>query len=73
MILRWLLHAVGMDDPSGPIYLALSGWVADLGLLGGALVLYRKHNCHQVRCPRIGKHLYEGTPYCTRHHPKGSR
>jgi hypothetical protein len=32
---------------------------------------YRKLNCHQDRCWRIGKHKVDGTPYitCKKHHP----
>jgi hypothetical protein len=62
-----------MDNPSGPVYLAWSGWVGDLPLFGALWVLYHRHNCHARRCPRIAKHSVDGTPYCTRHHPKGDR
>lgn len=66
---HWLAHVLGMDNPSGPVYLAWSGWVGDMGLIAGAGALFYKHNCHRAWCPRIGKHMYEGTLYCARHHP----
>ena len=39
------LHWLGLDSASGPVYLALSGFVGDLALVGGVAAIYRKHNC----------------------------
>lgn len=67
----WLLHFLGLDSASGTAYLAWSGVLSDLGevaLIGAVLGAYRKHNCHQRRCWRIGRHVVDGTPYCNRHH-----
>ncbi len=74
---HWLLHILGMDNASGTIYLAWSGWGGDVGELAvfSALVgLLRKHNCHVQGCLRLGRHAVEGTAYvvCRRHHPEGA-
>lgn len=39
--------------------------LAFFGALGGA---YNKHNCHESRCWRVGRHHVDGTPWCNRHH-----
>lgn len=75
--MHWLAHILGLDNGSGPIYLAWSGPGADLGelaLLGSAIALYRRHTCHVDHprfCWRPGVHLVTGTPFktCRRHHP----
>lgn len=69
-MLAGLAHILGLDDASGPFYLWWSGAGADLGLIGGAFVIVRKHQCHVRRCPRIGRHPVEGTTWtvCRRHH-----
>jgi hypothetical protein len=40
-------------------------------LVGFVVGAYRKINCHEPGCWRIGKHHVEGTPYitCHAHHP----
>ena len=38
-----------------------------LTLLGAAVSYYHVRNCHHEKCWRIGKHLINGTPWCTRH------
>jgi hypothetical protein len=78
---HWLLHWLGMDNPAGPVYLGLSGFVGDLTLLAGlvafvahAVVSYRHKNCHVRRCPRIAHLPVEGTPWrvCRKHSPAGA-
>ena len=64
----WIGHVLGPDDPSGPFYLAWSGFVANLSLLGGALVIVRKHQCHVARCWRLGHHQAGAYHVCRRHH-----
>jgi hypothetical protein len=66
-----LLHILGVDDVSGRWYAWWSGAgsdVSELAILGAVLGGYRKHNCHQPRCWRIGRHVVDGTPWCNRHH-----
>jgi hypothetical protein len=63
-----------MDNGSGPIYLAWSGWGGDLGevvIIGALWGAYRKHTCHVDGCWRLSRHHVEGTPYiaCKKHHP----
>lgn len=67
----WLMHILGLDDASGPIYLAWSGPVADLGLLGAAVTVWWRHTCHVGRCWRFAVHPVTGTPFktCRKHHP----
>jgi hypothetical protein len=68
----WLLHVLGVDQgqPYGSwnAYNFWSGAGSDLAYLGIFAALYRKHNCHQPRCWRIGRHVIDGTPWCNRHH-----
>ena len=67
----WLYHAARWTwhDPDG--YNFISGPLADIPLLGGAIAIYRKHNCHAKGCWRVGRHPVEGTSYivCRKHHP----
>jgi hypothetical protein len=67
----WLYHAARWTwhDPDG--YNFISGPLADITLLGGAIAIYRKHNCHAKGCWRVGRHPVEGTSYivCRKHHP----
>lgn len=62
----------------GQGYQAWSGIIGDFGLftvalsaLWGAYMLYRRHNCHVHRCPRISWHPHpeHGHPVCGTHHP----
>lgn len=67
----WLLHVLGVDNVSGRWYGFWSGFGSDLGeaaLLGAVYGAFRKHNCHESRCWRIGRHTVDGTPWCNRHH-----
>ena len=67
-----LVHILGLDDGSSRWYLWWSGIGADLGLIGGALTLYRRHNCEIHGCPRLARHqTAAGHHLCRRHHPDG--
>lgn len=75
--MHWLVHLLGLDDPSGHWYMWWSGPGSDLGelaILGALFSLYRRHTCH-VNSPRFcwrpGTHPVPGTPFrtCARHHP----
>ena len=73
LIQHWLAYETGSENTSGapPNYNFWSGFgsdLAELTLAGGVLGLWRKHNCHQKGCPRIGRHTVDGTPWCNRHH-----
>lgn len=52
-------------------YNFISGPLANVTLFAAVIVWWRKHTCHVHGCPRIGRHLVEGTPYtvCRKHHP----
>lgn len=61
-----------------PYYNAWSGILSDLGeyaiaaaAISGVIGWYRKHNCHEATCWRLGKHPTEGGTFilCHRHHP----
>jgi hypothetical protein len=71
-MLSWLGHVLGLTSASGTPYLAWSGVVGDGGLAGGLLLnawlFARKHNCHEHRCPRLGRFPADGGwHYCQRH------
>lgn len=65
----WIGHVLGLDDASGVAYLAWSGFVGDISLIGAALVVLRKHQCHVKRCWRLGHHTAGRFAVCRRHHP----
>lgn len=72
--MTWIAHWLGLDNPSGPIYLFWSGPFSALpsfGVVGLLAGLYRKHNCHVRRCWRLGHHRLDGTEWtvCRLHHP----
>lgn len=71
MTLHWWAWFLGLTNASGPTYLAWSGVIGDLPMFGGALILYRRYNCHEPGCHRIGLHHIHGTPLvvCRKHHP----
>jgi hypothetical protein len=72
LIQHWLAIHTGTDNEPGPEYGFFSGFGSDLGqvtLIGGAFVLYRRHNCHVARCWRIGRiGVADGLIVCSRHH-----
>lgn len=70
----WLAHVLGLDNASGPAYLAWSGFGGDLGYLAIVGTLVHRHNCHVRGCLRIGRHPVAGTDFvvCRRHHPDGA-
>lgn len=69
-MIHFIMYWLGLTNASGPQYLFWSGICGDLFIVGGIVTLYKKHNCHVQGCFRIGKHIHEGTPYCTLHNPK---
>lgn len=74
-LLHWLAIHVGAENEPGVFYGFWSGFGSDLGefaMLGIFVTLYRRHNCHQPGCWRIGRHKIEGTEYvvCRKHHPE---
>lgn len=64
-----LLHWVGLDNSSGTPYLFWSGIFGDMTIFGGLVALYKHHNCHVKKCPRIGRHPFQHYRLCARHHP----
>ena len=63
----WLWHPL-----IGPGYQFWSGIASDLGevtLIGGLIVAYRKIECHQTGCHRIGKFVHGHFKLCKIHHP----
>lgn len=73
--MTWLWHLLGFDYglPYGHVgwYNMWSGFGSDVGevvIIGGLIQMFRKHNCHQQGCWRIGKHQVDGSPWCSRHH-----
>lgn len=75
IFLHGLLHFLGVDQgcPYGSwnAYNFFSGSGSDIGelaIFGGVIGIYRRHNCHERRCWRIGRHVVDGTPWCDTHH-----
>lgn len=72
---HWLAVHTGTDNEASPYYGFFSGSGADIseaaifgtvaGVVAGA---FRKHNCHEKGCPRIGRHTVDGSPWCDKHH-----
>lgn len=72
--MHWLVHVIGLDNPTGYWYLWWSGVGAnlpELAVFGLIYSMYRKHKCHAHRCWRLAHHSVDGTPYvtCRSHHP----
>ena len=79
-MLHWFQHIFGFYNGGGnsPQYLFWSGAGSDLAyltFLGGAVAIYRKHNCQMKGCLRIGRHEFQDPKdsvkrnLCWRHHP----
>lgn len=77
-LLHWLAIHTGTLNEPGPYYGFFSGFGSDLGeyviavsVCVGLYHMFRKHNCHQPGCWRIGRHKIDGTEYivCRKHHP----
>jgi hypothetical protein len=70
-LLHWLAVHTGTVDEPGPYYGFWSGFGSDIGevaIIGGMITMVRKHNCHESRCWRVGRHVVNGTPWCNHHH-----
>lgn len=70
--MRWIEHALGLDNASGPLYL---WWSGAAGYVFAAVMYFQHNNCHEHRCPRVGRHEYtdeKGVTYkaCRKHHPE---
>lgn len=65
-------HIMGLDNPSGAWYLFWSGFagnVEKIAIIGGVVAFLRKHNCHEHRCWRMGRHPIGNTGVIVcRHH-----
>jgi hypothetical protein len=75
---RWMALHAGTNDLSGPWYGFWSGFgsdLAEIGLIGavvtGVYQIFRKYNCHEPRCWRVGTHPAADGQFllCYRHHP----
>ena len=43
---------------------------SELALISGIFMLWKKHNCHELRCLRLAWHPDDsGHPVCKKHHP----
>ena len=74
--MNWLAHVLGIDDVSGKWYGFWSGFgsdISEVALIGAVLGAWHKHNCHQGRCWRLGRHTVDGTPWCNRHHQQARK
>lgn len=56
---HWFLYVTGSDDTSGNWYGFWSGFGSDLGefaIIAGLIGVYRRHNCGEDGCWRLGRH-----------------
>lgn len=70
-VLSGIWHVIASTWQNQTVYSFVSGPLADVTLLGGAIAIVRKHTCHIHGCWRLGRHAVDGTPYvvCPKHHP----
>jgi hypothetical protein len=75
---HWLAVHTGTVNEPGVYYGFWSGFGSDIGeyailvgLTAGLYHSFRRHNCHERGCWRIGLHHVDGTPFiaCRKHHP----
>jgi hypothetical protein len=75
---HWLAVHTGTVNEPGVWYGFWSGFGADISeyailvaLSAGLYHSFRRHNCHERGCWRIGLHHVDGTPFiaCRKHHP----
>lgn len=70
----WLYNLLGLDGRGWP-YNFMSGlgsFLPTLGMFGLAGGWFRKHNCQQHGCWRMGRHPVDKDVFtCRRHHPDG--
>lgn len=69
MIWHWFLTVTGSNNTSGTWYGFWSGFGSDLMEFTVLGVLYRKLNCHEPGCWRIGLHHHKHLVLCKKHHP----
>jgi hypothetical protein len=80
-LLHWLAIHTGTVNEPGDYYGFFSGFGSDLGeytvvavLLAGLVHTFKRHNCREHKCWRIGIHTFADKdgqvhPVCRRHHP----
>lgn len=66
----WFQYITGTDNTAGRPYGFWSGFGSDIGEMAIAGAIYKKLNCHQPGCWRIGLHPHGHLVLCRRHHPK---
>lgn len=65
--MHWILYLAGLTDSAGLPYLFWSGLAGNLVIFSGAWSIYKRHQCHERKCLRIG-HFPDGTLHkCYRH------
>lgn len=69
MIVDFLRHLFGLDNPSSLGYLFWSGCVTATAFIATAYQHYRHHNCHVHRCWRVGRFSIGPYVVCRKHHP----
>lgn len=67
-MLNWLYTWLGLSNASGSQYLFWSGFFGDITIIAAAVGLYFHNICHDTGCHRWGRHKYNGSPYCKKHH-----
>ena len=62
-----IAHLLGLDNPSGAWYLFWSGFGGDIGELAIIGIIWRRVNCHDRGCWRIGLHHKDNLALCSKH------
>lgn len=71
-VFHWLLYNPLWWPESGPGYALGSSWMGvNMGMFTIWFTLWRRHNCHEPRCLRTGRHVLDSDGhqqlYCHRH------
>ncbi len=62
-----IAHVLGLDNPSGAWYLFWSGFAGDIPELAIIGLVWRRLNCHEHKCWRIGLHHRGHEIVCRKH------
>ncbi len=72
MLAWYVLHPLSRNGVN--FWGGIGSDVGEVTVLGGFLMIYRKHECHVPHCHRLSWHPHPetGHPVCKKHHPDPS-
>ncbi len=68
--ITWLLPWHSLYGDTYQFWSGIGSDIGEVTLLGGAFVAYRKIECHQEGCHRLGRFQHGHLKLCHVHHPK---